>query len=686
MPPKLRVGVDVGGTFTDLVAFDESTGELKRLKVSTTPREPWVGFIDALDRLGVGYDSFSVIIHATTLGANMFLGQAGLEPPGVVLLTNEGFRDVVEIGRQNRPELYNLFFKKPKPLVPRSSRVGIKGRLRHNGEELEPIDEVEVASVARRYCGEAEVFVISLLHSYRNPIHEARVKEIIQQECPGAVVVASHEVDPKPGEYERTGTTLVNALLKPMLTRYLSRLRVELGSRGFRGELLIMQSNGGIASVESAIEVPAAFIESGPAAGAVAVAYMSRLMGIDRALGFDMGGTTAKASAIIEGEPEIVTEYEVGGRAHMGRRLRGFGYPVRFPYIDLVEVSAGGGTIAWVDEGGALRVGPLSAGADPGPACYGKGGVNATVTDANLLLGRLPPRLAGGALKLRVELAREAVARLGDKLGMDPVEVAAGIIRVTNTIMARALRLVSVERGHDPRDFSLFAFGGAGPLHAAYLAREIGVREVVVPPLPGVFSALGLLVADYRHDYTASIVERASRVDERLLEEKFRVLEGRAVETLRSEGVPDNSVRLFRMLDLRYWGQAYELTVPYRDSLGAAVEEFHKLHEARYGYSMHGEEVEVVAVRLKAVGIVEKPRIPRRQAVEHKPEPVDRREVCFDDEGWLKTPVYNGEGLRPGAVIEGPGVVELYDSTILVPPDFTAAVDEWGALRIYLTG
>ncbi|MDK2383390.1 MAG: hydantoinase/oxoprolinase family protein, partial [Candidatus Korarchaeota archaeon] len=348
-----------------------------------------------------------------------------------------------EIGRQNRPELYNVFFEKPRPLVPRSRRVGIKGRMDAWGREIEPLDEDEVRRIARRYCGEAEVFAVSLLHSYRNPAHEQRVKEIVVEECPEAIVVASHEVDPQPKEYERTSTTLVNALLRPMLSRYLRGLQEKLRAMGYGGRLLVMRSSGGVAGASMAIETPAAFIESGPAAGAVAVAYMSSLMGIPRALGFDMGGTTAKASAIINGQPEVVSEYEVGGKVHMGRMLRGSGYPVRFPYIDLAEVSAGGGTIAWVDEGGALRVGPISAGADPGPACYAKGGREPTITDANLILGRLPTLLAGGSISLDPELARKAVGRLASKLGMSVVEVAAGIIRIANTVMARALRLVS---------------------------------------------------------------------------------------------------------------------------------------------------------------------------------------------------------------------------------------------------
>lgn len=677
------MGVDIGGTFTDLVAFNDATGELIHIKVPTTPKEPALGFIASINELNADLDEIDVIVHATTIGTNTFLGQSGLELPKALLITNKGFRDILEIGRQNRPALYDLFFEKPRPLVPRSNRRGVSGRIGPSGEELEPVEEEEVARLAREYCGKVDVFVVSLLHSYVNSSHEEKIKRIIESVCPGSLVVVSHQVDPQPGEYERTSTTVVNALLMPMLSRYLSRLKKELDKRGFNGRLLVMRSNGGVSSIEAAVEVPAAFIESGPAAGAVAVAYMSELMGISKALGFDMGGTTAKASSIVGGEPEVVSEYEVGGKVHMGKILRGSGYPVRFPYIDLAEVSAGGGTIAWVDDGGALRVGPISAGADPGPACYGRGGREATVTDANLILGRLPKVLAGGVITLSEELARKAIEKLSSMLGISIVETAAGIIRIANTVMGRALRLVSIERGHDPREFSLFAFGGAGPLHAVALARELEAKEVVVPPLPGVFSALGLLVANYRHDYHASIVKRASEVSEETLNAKFSELEEKAVKTLKSEGIPASNIIISRFLGMRYWGQAYELIVPYKGSVEEAVKDFHLLHEARYGYSSPDEEVEIVVARLEAIGHVEKPKLPSGEMHEYKPRAVEKRNVYFEDTGWTNTPIYKREALKPGAVIDGPAIIESDESTVLVPPGFTSHVDSYYSIRIY---
>ncbi|BEP17854.1 hydantoinase/oxoprolinase family protein [Pyrofollis japonicus] len=677
-----RIGADIGGTFTDVVGFDEETGTLLHLKVLTTPREPWKGLMDGIERLGWSLDTVSIIVHASTLGTNTFLGQVGLEIPVAVLVTNKGFRDVLEIGRQNRPELYNLFFEKPRPLIPRSRRIGVSGRIGPKGEELEPLNPDEVRKVAREWCGKAKVFVISFLHSYLNPVHEEQAKKIIQEECPGAIVVTSYEVDPQPKEYERTSTAVVNGVLKPLLATYIERVVEELRVKGFQGKLLVMQSSGGVAGSEEATRYPAAFIESGPAAGAVAVAYFSRLMGINRALGFDMGGTTAKASTIVDGEPLIVPEYEVGGKVHMGRLLRGSGYPVRYPYIDLAEVSAGGGTIAWIDPGGALRVGPVSAGADPGPACYGRGGEEPTITDANYVLGRLPDELAGGRVKLRRDLAEKALRKLGDRLGMGLEELASSIIRIANTVMARALRLVSVERGYDPREFSMFAFGGAGPLHAAALAAEIGVKEVVVPPLPGVFSALGLLVTDYRHDLHKAVVKKADEASEEELEKVFQDLEKEAVSMLLSEGVRREDIRITRLLDMHYLGQAYELTVPYRGDIGEAVEAFHEKHEARYGYSLRGEPVVIVNARIVAIGAIPKPQLPRGEEKPHRPEPRRSRRVFFEETGWVDTPVYWRPELRPGAEIEGPAIIESDESTILVPPSHVARVDGFFSVRI----
>jgi N-methylhydantoinase A len=679
-----RIGVDIGGTFTDVVGFDAATGRLKVLKVLTTPREPWKGLIRGIEGLGWNLESVNVIVHASTLGTNMLFGQAGLEPPRVLLLTNEGFRDILEIGRQNRPELYNLFFSKPKPLVPRERRIGVRGRIAADGRELEPLDVDAVRRVARQWCGKVDVFAIVFLHSYTNPSHEVEAAKIIREECPKALVVTSHEVDPQPKEFERTSTTVLNALLKPMLSKYLGKVWDELKSRGFNGKLLVMQSSGGVADHNTAIRFPAAFIESGPAAGAIAVAYFSQMLGVDKALGFDMGGTTAKASSIVNGEPMVTPEYEVGGKVHMGRLVRGSGYPVRYPYIDLAEVSAGGGTIAWIDAGGALRVGPMSAGADPGPACYGKGGQQPTVTDANYVLGRLPDQLAGGRIKLRRELAEKAIEKIAEPLGLTVQEAALAVLRIANTVMARALRLVTLEKGMDPREFTLFAFGGAGPLHAVQLAEELGIKHIIIPPYPGVFSALGLLVADYRHDLYVNVNRRVDEIDSKFLEEKFMTLEKKAISILEEEHIPHERIKLLRFLDMRYAGQAYDLTVPYSGNLATAVEEFHRLHAARYGYEMREEPVIVTTARLVAYGLTEKPqfRTRRVEGASSKPEPRTTRRVYFEQTEWTNTPVYLRDDLKAGMSLKGPALIVSDDSTVLLPPGYSLSVDDVGALHI----
>ncbi|BAA80320.2 hydantoin utilization protein A [Aeropyrum pernix K1] len=674
--PRVRVGVDVGGTFTDIVVFD---GGLRVLKVLTTPKRPVEGVMNGLSRALGTLEGVEVLVHATTIGTNLFLGQVGLQAPRIALFVNEGFRDIVEIGRQNRPSLYNPLYRRPKPLVPRDLRIGVRGRIGPDGVEIERLDVDAVREWAARLCREGvRVYAVSFLHSHRNPLHEKMAAQAVGEACPGAYVVTGHEVDPQPMEYERTSTTVVNAVLKPILSTYLQELHRQLRDRGFKGVLLVMQSNGGVAGVEEAVGRPAAFIESGPSAGAVAVAYFSRLQRVDRALGFDMGGTTAKASSIIDGEPEVVDTYEVGGRVHMGRLIRGSGYPVRYPHIDLAEVSAGGGTIAWVDPGGALQVGPMSAGADPGPACYGLGGSKPTVTDANLILGRLPDVLAGG-LRLSRRLAEDAVkGRVAEPMGLDVVEAAWAIVRIANAIMSRALRLVSLERGRDPRGFTMYAFGGAGPLHAAELAEEMGVSRVIIPPFPGVFSALGLLVADYKHSLHAPVARPASSVSQDELDRVFEKLRERADEVLARESVPPERRIYSMMLDMRYWGQAYPLRVPYRGSLDDAVREFHRLHAERYGFASPEEPVEVDVARLEAVGLTEKPVL-QKPVGAGEPAPRRAREVFFE-EGWLETPLYRYEDLAPGYRLEGPAVVEAPDSTILLPPGWAGVVDGYGAL------
>ncbi|MFP3287965.1 MAG: hydantoinase/oxoprolinase family protein [Acidilobus sp.] len=650
------VAVDVGGTFTDVVYLEES-GRLRLSKVPTTPREPERGVIDGLR--GVSPEAPFEVLHATTIATNSLLGQVGLELPRTALVTTRGFRDVIEIGRQSRPQLYNLFFNKPRQLVPRELRYEVSERTLADGTVERPVDEAELERVADDMArrGVASV-AISFLNSYRNPSNELKAKEALSRRF--MYVTTSCEAAPEPREYERASTAVVNAVLRPIVSRYLEVLWGSLSGLG-ASSLSVMSSSGGLVDAEEASLRPVQLIESGPAAGAIAAAALSRELGVSMAIGFDMGGTTAKASSIVNGEVEVTTEYEVGGEVHHGRMIKGSGYPVRFPFIDLAEVSAGGGTIIWRDEAGALRVGPLSAGADPGPASYGMGGDRATLTDANLALGRLPTELAGGLIRLRPELALRALSGLGD-----PEAVASQAIELADLEMARAIRLVTVERGLDPSEFSIIAFGGAGPQHAADLAEEVGSRRVIVPPEPGLFSALGLLMADVKYE--------ARRPFPGDLEGAFAELEG---DLTRRLGRVDYFVRL---LDVRYRGQGWELTIraPQDLSPGSVREAFERAHREAYGFTLD-RPVEVVAARVFAV--IRRPRVNLGEAKEGGEATPTAHRRAYISGSWDEVPVYRREELPKGFRVEGPAIIEEYSSTIVVPRGWRGEV---GPMRAFI--
>jgi len=644
MNPKFKIGIDVGGTFTDLVAFDEKAGEIFFLKVPSTPFDPSKGVIDALkDLMKKREPEVSLFVHASTIGTNLFLGQLGLKIPKGAVITTEGFKDILEIGRQKRPELYNPFFERPRPLIERHLRFGIKERINFKGEVLKPIDEQEIKSVAQKIKQEkVETIAIVFLHAYINPEHEKKAKEILKQQLPGIVIMTSSEIDPEYREYERMSTTVINSLLVPVVSTYLRKIKNRLKELKVKAPLYIMQSNGGLATFEVASQIPVATIESGPATGVIASAYWSKMLGIENILSFDMGGTTAKAGVVIKGIPQMINEYEVGGNVHSGRILKGSGYPIRYPFIDLAEVSGGGGTIAWIDHGNALRVGPLSAGADPGPACYGKGGENPTVTDANLILGRLNPvGISGGKIKVFSELAEKSIRKkIAEPLGISIVQAAYGIIEIVNTHMIRALRLVSVERGYDPRDFVILAFGGAGPMHAAFLAEGLGVKNIVIPPNPGVFSALGLMLADFRHDFVRNIMKPASEINTELLEKIFGEIEKKAKKILQKEGFSPNHIVMERNLELRYLGQSYELIVPFHKNFKVILQLFHQKYQKMYSYSMPDEPVEVVNIHLIAYGLIRKPKFRKIPFTSSSSDAlIDKKMVFFKGNAWIETPI-----------------------------------------------
>ncbi len=665
---RYLIGTDIGGTFTDVVIFDFVSKSVKVLKVPSNPASPEDAVIEALKESGISMSEVALLNHATTVATNALLTKTGL--PKAALITNKGFRDVLEIGRQKRPEIYNLFFRKPEPLVPRRLRFEVKGRILADGKVKEDLDERELKRLRERLLkNRVEAAAISLINSYVNPEHEIKVKESISGCC--RYIFASSEVDPEYREYERTSTTVVNAVLAPIVSSYLERFSSKVKGLGYEKSIYIMSSNGGLNTVDYASRMPISVIESGPAAGVLAASFLAKEIGLEKAITFDMGGTTAKASSIINGRPDVAYEFEAAGKTHSGRSIKGSGYPVRFPFIDLAEVSAGGGTIAWVDEAGELRVGPKSAGADPGPAAYGRGGRDPTVTDANIVLGRLNQQyLLGGRMKVYPELAFDALKRLGEQIGLDPTEAAEGVVRLINSSMAKAISIVSVERGRDPREFALIAFGGAGPLHACDLAEEMGIKEIVVPEHPGLFSAYGLLAVDVVRSYKAPVFDRDLR-------EVLGKLERTAREELGREGFKD--VKISFMVDMRYVGQSYELTVDYEEG-SDLKERFREEYKRVYGF-YSDDPVEIVSARATAVAEVPKISLKKKQISRGQPVRAFERKAYISGK-FVVAPVYLRESLSPGSFGNGPAIIEEYDSTTVVNEGWTWEVDEYSNIII----
>jgi N-methylhydantoinase A len=674
---SVRLAVDIGGTFTDATLIDDATGEIAIAKVLTTAADPSEGFMEAARRAlhegSVEAEDVRLVVHATTVATNAII-EGKVARSGFV--TTEGFRDLLEIARQVRPTLYDTRFEKPKPLVPRDRAVGVRERLGPKGEVLLALDEGsvrEAAALLRRE--EVESVAVCLLHAYVNPDHERRIGAILAEELPGVPISLSAEVAPEFREYLRASTTVINAVIRPVVQRYLERIEQRLADARIDAKLLVMQSSGGVFSAEAAARRPVFMVESGPAAGVIASAHLGETIARPNILSFDMGGTTAKVGLIQDGQPSVTKDYSVGGHASAGiGGLSLSGYPVRTPVVDLVEIGAGGGSIAWVDSGGLLRVGPQSAGADPGPVCYRRGGLEPTVTDANVVLGRLNPAyFLGGEIDLDVEGARRAIEeRCARPLGLDAVEAANGIVEIANAAMVNALHLISVQRGYDPRDFVLVGFGGAGPVHANALAREIEMPTVLVPPSPGIFSATGLLTTDLKRDAAVTIMRRLDELEPRELEDGFAELERAGTAELAAEGLAGGAVEFVHALDLRYVGQSYELTIPAGDGL---LERFHVEHDRTYGFAAPAEPVECVSLRLTSIGRIAKPP-PRRLEPADEAHAKERRAVYFAEAGgYVDCPIYDRYALGAGAELAGPAVVEEFDSTTVVHPGWAARVD-----------
>jgi N-methylhydantoinase A len=692
---KWRIGVDVGGTFTDVAIVNENDGTMGVTKVSSTPADFGVGVIEAIEQALKKYKvetkDVTLLAHATTVVTNAILEEKGAK---VGLISTLGFRDILELRRSARADLYDLFQDSPSVLVQRRNRFEITERIGADGNIVTPIIEEEIQRVILELkVADVEAVAVSFLFSFLNDKHEALVGRRLRKALPDIPVFLSSEVLPEIREFERTSTTAICAYVGPILSSYLARLKNSVTEKGLPAPY-VMGSGGGLFEIEESLMMPAMAAESGPAAGVIAAALAGKQINRSNLLSFDMGGTTAKASLIKDGVIETTPEYEVGGEGSGSRWLHGTGHPIRVPVIDLAEVSAGGGSVAWIDPVGSLRVGPNSAGATPGPVCYGRGGVEPTVTDANLVLGRLDSKsLLGGDLSIDISRAEAAIKeKIAIPLNVTVEQAASFIIKVVNNAMGEALRIVSVARGHDAREFSLICFGGAGPLHAVALAEELGMKEVIVPPIPGAFSALGLIGSDISRDYGRTFFSIIDQTNPQDVENVFRKLEQDARFMLAKTGIRENEWRLERSVDVRYTRQAYELNVDAPKDIDASslfdlANRFHQKHAITYGHSNQTEQVQLVTLRLSAKARLPDLKIKQKVSGEAGIEKIkSTRDVWFDRFGKLPTPIYERELFLGGTKLKGPAVVESLDSTIVIPPNWEAVIDEEGFILLTFSG
>lgn len=674
----IRAAVDIGGTFTDVVAFDDETGQLMLGKALSTPNDLIDGVAEGIDSAGVTIGDIVHLVHGSTIVVNALIERNGAR---TALVTTKGFRDIYEIGRINRPDAFNLSFTKHRPLVPREMIFEVSERLRADGARAVPLDEDSVRAVALKLARlDVEAVAVVLLHAYRNPAHEQRVGEILREELPGRYVTLSHEISREYREYERTSTVAANAFVGPLVSEYLERLRDRIPV-----PLAVMQSNGGVSDVSTASRQCVQMLESGPAGGVVGAIALCEALGYDDAIAFDMGGTTAK-SAVIRGLTfPLASDYFLGGYQT--------GLPIRIPCLDIVEVGTGGGSVAWLDEAGGIHVGPRSAGADPGPACYGRGGTRPTITDAAVVLGHLAPNgsLAGG-LRLDGEAAHRAVHDLAEKMGLPTVAAAAGVIAIGAAAMANSVRAVTTERGLDPLDFALVAYGGNGPLHVSLIARELSIARVVIPPVPAVFSALGMLMADARRDVVQTGVQTLAPDMAEKLDTTCAELEAACKRELLAGDVRFSEVTLMRAADMRYVGQEHTVTVtlPALDTGSAGIaqlkKDFDAVHQERYSHCAPEEPAQIVSLRVSAIGRLTKPNLAKIREGDSMPPAqalTGSRDVIFNPAvGAVSTPIYIRSKLLARNRIDGPAVIEEPTTTTLLRPGDSLEVDSYGNLLI----
>lgn len=679
----MRVASDIGGTFTDLTYLDEKTGEVNMMKVSTTPANFAEGVVETLRKTELSVPDTNFFVHGSTVIINALTERKGVKTG---LITTKGFRDVLEIGRANRPDIYNMYYTKPKPFVPRYLRFEAEERVNYKGEELVTLNEDDVRKAVDSFKNEGvQAIAVCFLHSYANPNHEVACGEIINQLAPDIPITLSHQITQEWREYERTSTTVLNSYIHPIAQDYLDNLEADLTGMGMESKTLHgMQSNGGSATFGACKASPINMVESGPVAGVIGAAHIGKIVGELNVISLDIGGTTAKTSLVENGTPKITTEFKIEHRRDFA------GYPILAPTVDIVEIGAGGGSIAWIDKASALRVGPISAGADPGPACYDWGGDLPTVTDANVLAGRINPEyFLGGEIQLNTKKADEAMKPIADAFKISVKDAAMGVIRIADANMINALKLVSVRRGYDPRDFVLIAFGGGGPMHAGALMRELRVKKVIIPTDPAVFSAWGMLMTDLRRDYIRTMITRTDQVEPKNLNAIYSEMEALALQDLSEESVEKGDMEVQRFADMRYMGQEHtvKVSLPSGEITTEAVpdinERFHNLHEQTYTFRLD-TPVELVNYHITALGHVKKPEVQKLDGGKGNLENAlkDIRRVNFDELGFHEASIYERDRLPVEIPIEGPIVVEEPASVTVVFPDQKLIRDEYGFLHI----
>lgn len=676
----MRVATDIGGTFTDLVYLDEN-GRVGTAKCDTTPPNFEKGVIDVIRKSEIDSRTIETFIHGTTVIINAITERKGVKTG---LITTKGFRDVLEIARGNRPDLFNVRYEKSTPFVPRYLRLEVSERINYKGEVLTELAVNEVKAAVEQLKKEGVgAIAVAFLHSYSNPAHEQLAAAVIKEIWPEVAVTVSHQVTKEWREYERVSTAVLNSYVKPIAATYIDQLDKQLQAIGVSGNKYIMQSNSGTTTFEQAKETPINMIESGPVAGVFGAAILGKILGEENIIAFDIGGTTAKCSLIDHGEVKVTTEHKIE------RSERCAGYPIKVPVVDIVEIGNGGGSIAWIDEAGSLKVGPQSAGAMPGPVAYGRGGLNPTTTDANLITGRISPQ----NFQTQVDMAAVKGAvneRVAKHLNLSVEEAALGIIRIANSNMLNALKLISLRRGYDPSDFVLVAFGGGGPMHAMYLAKELGVRRVIIPIAASVFAAWGMLMTDLRHDYIQTYIRRVNGINIDELNEQWMTLEQIALVQYQQEGITEDKVVHVRYADMRYVGQEHTVKVPVPkdgnsdEGMKEIISRFHDLHEKHYTFKLDGAPTEIVNLHLISFGTVKKPELAKLGRVgDNAAESLkESRPVLFEEDGWIDTKVYIRDCLNAGSKIQGPAIVEEPSSSTVIYPGQSLTVDIYGNLII----